>query len=152
MKDQNHTHLVTNIKFKQILPFWKILWPHMNVVPEISPIKYMGGIDLSLQKNRVVFLAYKTDKVLGVNSVSKTNKIMYRSRGLWVYRKARRKGIGRALLQKSEEIAKEDGAKFLWSMPRHDSLNFYKRCGFEQRSGWFNKYEFGPHCFVVKRL
>lgn len=138
---------IEEITFEEILHFWKKLWTHIDDIKPITPVDYKGHINNRILKNEVKFIAVKTDKIIGVASVSKTNGLMGRVRGIWVDEKFRKKGIGTMLIKKAEYKY-----MYLWSMPRKDSIDFYIANGFEQTTEWFNKYEFGPHCFVIKRV
>jgi GNAT superfamily N-acetyltransferase len=144
---------IIEIVFDEILPFWKKLWPHMNYITPISPISYKFKIDHKLKNNDVIFLAAIMDrKIVGVNSISQTNKFLWRTRGIWVDPSYRNQKVGSKLLKESEKIALNMKAIYMWSMPRKDAFDFYIKNGFEQRSKWFNEYEFGPHCYIMKEL
>lgn len=141
------------INFEIILPYWKILWPHMQKIEPTSPIDFGGKINEEIQKNKPIFLGVYLDKeIVGVNSILKTSESICRSRGLWVNSSKRKLGIGTLILEESKNIALKEGFTIMWSMPRYESLDFYLKNGFKKVSKLFYKYEFGPHCFVFKTL
>lgn len=144
---------ITKIDYKTILPFWKILWPHMVRIPASSSIDIDGIFNVDLKKYKPMFLGCDIDgKLVGVNSVVQTSKNHCRSRGLFVLPSERNKGVGSFLLDRTGWIVRNNGLKVLWSMPRQSSTDFYLKNGFEQISGFFKFFEFGPHCFVIKNV
>lgn len=138
---------IEEITFEEILPFWKKLWTHIENIKPITPVYYRGGIDHRLEKNEVRFLAVKTNKIIGVSSIAKTNGLMGRVRGIWVDESFRGKGVGTMLIKEVEM-----DYTYLWSMPRKSSIGFYIKNGFERTTEWFDEHPFGPHCFVIKRI
>lgn len=141
------------VDFDTILPYWKILWPHLDEILPVSLIDFGGNINHSLTKYQPTFITLQhNNKIVGVNSFVQTSDHFGRNRGIWLDPNERNKGYGRFLLFESEFLALKNNLSLIWSMPRNDALNFYLRLGFEQATKLFNKYEFGPHCFVFKRI
>jgi hypothetical protein len=141
------------IDFEQILPYWKILWPHITEITKASPILFGGSTNLNLMNKNPIFLGtFVEQKLVGVNSILETSKKTCRSRGLWVSPENRNCGIGSFLMKETQKIAIEMGYKIMWSMPRQSALSFYLLHNFKKIGDFFYKYEFGPHCFVFKRL
>ena len=61
------------------------------------------------------------------------------------------------LLKKVEEIkmkqAKKEKCDAVWSMPRKSALPAYEKFGFVKQGDFFDEgVEFGPNCWVLKRL
>ena len=84
------------------------LWPGRDDIEPIvgqtigEPLSY----DSSIEKNEVSFFVAKCgNKVIGVNSGFNTTPDYYRSRGLWVHKSFRRKGVALKLLQMTIEDA-----------------------------------------------
>ncbi len=145
---------VKKLIFNEILFYWKILWPERETSIEPSnPIQFMGSIDMSLKEVVPTFFGYFVDdKIVGVNSGLKTHALLYRSRGIWVHKDYRKNNIGSLLLTAVENQALEEGCNYIWSMPRFSSYKFYKKNGFTRCSKWLGDYEFGPNCFILKRV
>jgi GNAT superfamily N-acetyltransferase len=140
---------IKTIEYNVIHPYWKLLWPHMTPTAPVSVIDFLGIIDHKLLKFRPTYIAaYSGDKIVGVNSYVQTADDMYRTRGIWVNPENRKSGVGSLLLNYVSDVV--DGR--VWSMPRESALNFYIKNGFKQASELFTKYDFGPHCFVIKEI
>lgn len=69
----------------------------------------------------------------------------WRLRGLAVQEQARRRGIGRLLLERCLEHIEGLGGERLWCNGRVSALAFYHRLGFQERGEIFNVPESGPH-------
>lgn len=147
---------IAQIDFETILPVWRDrLWP--NRVSPITPVNsmvYLGGYDMSIYKNTPSFFGvFFADNLVGVNSGFQTNITHYRSRGLWTDPEHTGRGVGRMLLEATEEAAKaiHEGPVLFWTIPRQSAMSFYAKCGFERVTGWFDEgMEFGPNCYARK--
>lgn len=147
--------VVKQISWEEIKEIWAVhLWP--NRISSIDPISYMTflkGVDMSIIQYSPTFWGkYIRGKLVGVNSGHKTNKKMYRSRGLWVDQEYRNKGIGSELLLKTLEQAFTEECESCWSFPRKTSWKVYKTVGFKKSSKWTMDGEYGPNCFCIKNL
>lgn len=139
---------IKEINFKTILPYWKLLWPHMQSVSPVSIIDYKGDTNHDLIIYTPTFLgACKGDKIVGVISIVQSSDVLYRIRGIWVLPNERKTNIGSSLIKHCETIA---NGKSIWSMPRLEALDFYLKNGFKQTTELFYRHEHGPHCFVIK--
>lgn len=147
---------IVKTTFDEIFPLWKYgLWPcRKSEIKPTNGIKFMGGYDKEIEKNVPTFFgAFIDEECIGVNSGFPTDKLYYRSRGLYIVPKYRHQGISHKLLQATEKDAIDKGYKFLWSMPREKAFIVYLLFGFKKASKFFDKdVEFGPNCFVVKNL
>jgi len=146
---------IKKVDFNTILPIWRDkLWPDRKTkIAPISLIDLTGLFNKSIAEESVQFFAcYDKDKVIGVNSLIQTSKLFCRSRGIWVDKKYRNKGIGKSIMKKTINNTKLLNCIYLWSMPRQSSLDFYIKCGFKQISEFFDDYEFGPNCFVIQKI
>lgn len=147
---------IKEITFDEILPFWKILWSHIDfdITPKHSRL-LLKGLDERILINYnwkpTFFGVIEDDKIVGVNSGFKTDDIQYRSRGLFVITEFRMKGIATQLLQSTYNQAKKEDCKILWSYPRLEALNVYLKFGF-QKVSCFEENEFGTNCYVIKRV
>jgi GNAT superfamily N-acetyltransferase len=141
------------IDFETIFPIWRDkLWPGIEI-KRTSIMDYTGSANRHIENNKVKFFAfYKRGKIIGVNSLIQTSLLFSRSRGIWVDEDMRNQGVGRSLMEFTINYAKSLNCSWIWSLPRKPSLNFYIKCGFKQTSLFLDKYEFGPNCFVLKKL
>tara|TARA_Y100001935_G_scaffold253673_1_gene260438 strand:+ start:2951 stop:3430 length:480 start_codon:yes stop_codon:yes gene_type:complete len=144
------------IDFDFVKPIWhEFLWPNRKTpILPTSPIEFMGDYDKSLLKSQPHFYGvFLGGEWVGINSGFKTNFDGFRSRGLFVKKEYRRKGISQMLFRACERDAIKSKSKFLWSMPRKTAFPSYLKFGFMQTSDWIDeKYEFGPNCFVRKQI
>lgn len=131
---------ITKITFDEILPIWRDqLWPgRVSPVETHSAMMYLSN-DYSMANFEcpaVFFGAFQSGKIIGVNSVHGCSDGTWRSRGLWVAPDYRGRNIGGELLASSIATAKDNGALFLWSMPRQTAWSVYRKCGFTLASEW----------------
>jgi GNAT superfamily N-acetyltransferase len=146
------------VDFEIILPCWKDkLWPgRKDAIRPMSDIVYLGGHDPEIYKKfkPTFFVVYNTvDEIIGVNSGHRTTDNLYRSRGLWVDPRYRRKGISGILFCELYGQAMKENCKGIWSIPRKESLAAYEKYGFVKTSDFFDKgMEFGPNCYVYKEI
>src|SRR3989344_570399 len=76
---------------------------------------------------RICFVAEKKNKIMGYISLS-GNEI----KKLFVLPKFHKKGIGRKLLNKIEDVAKKKNMKKLVLYSNYYTEDFYKKCGFKR--------------------
>lgn len=146
---------VEEISWNELLPIWQNkLWPgRLSAIDPASALAYPSGIDMKNKQFIPTYLAIKTNKIVAVNSIVMCNDGGARSRGLWVDPDCRGQGLAKTILQETINIAIENGAKYVWTMPRQSALPVYMSVGFEQTSDWFDKsVEFGPNCYAIKVL
>lgn len=147
--------MILQITFEQILPFWKKLWPNRaSPIRPTNPIDYMGVWNPQLEKVTPTFFALmELGVVFGVNSLHpSTTDWLCRSRGIWIQENARFQNAGRELMTFTENEAARQGFKYIWSMPRKEAFGFYQKMGYKQTTDFSDDYEFGPNCFVLKRI
>ena len=146
------------VYFETILPIWKHnLWPNrQSQIKHMSSMTYKGKIDMSIyEKYTPTFFAVYNNagQIIGVNSGHQTGERMYRSRGIWVDPEFRRYGVAQILFDMTEKQAKKEKCDAVWSMPRKSALPAYEKFGFVKQGDFFDEgVEFGPNCWVLKRL
>jgi GNAT superfamily N-acetyltransferase len=134
---------ILEISYKDILPFWKKLWPNREVYKPIVGMIYLGGFDKTIEKSSPIFYGYFLNgECVGVNSYFQTYN-SFRSRGLYVEPEHRKKGIGVELLN----YIKED---IVWSIPRKESLTTYLKSNFMQTTD-FVMMDFGENCYAIRK-
>lgn len=146
------------ITFEEIKKIWREkLWSNrQSPIQPMSSMQYMGGYDMSIyDKYEPTFFAVfnVVGDIIGVNSGHRTSDRLYRSRGIWVDPKYRKKGISGILFCELHGQAMQENCEILWSIPRKSALPAYEKCGFQQSSDFFDEgMEFGPNCYVYKVL
>lgn len=131
--------MIRQIKFSQILPFWKNkLWPdRLSAIETNSAMNYQEGYCIENMQYRPTFFGYfKGKEIIAVNSGHKCTGNNYRSRGLWVNEEYRNLGIGKKLLLKTIEQARKENCSFIWSYPRKTSWPTYESVGFNLTTDW----------------
>jgi len=132
------------------------LWPGRDDIEPIvgqtigEPLSY----DSSIEKSEVSFFVAKCgNKVIGVNSGFNTTPDYYRSRGLWVHKSFRRKGVALKLLQMTIEDAIHKKNLYVWTIPRESALSTYEKAGFKKVSEFINEnMKYGPNCYALWSL
>lgn len=149
------TNNVVELTWDEVLPIWRdVLWVgRKSDIKQHSSMQYLGGFDMSIYKNPVHFWGFKSDtEVLGVTCGFKTSAELYRSRSIWLHPSLRGNNLTQALFAATEEAGKAEGCTGMWSFPRPTVIKSYLRFGFEQTSDWNTDFEFGPNCYVYKRI
>jgi len=150
-----------SISFEQISSIWQEeLWPNRK-----SPIETHSAmtwpfdgnpieIDMDIFNYKPAFFGVFNDQSLvGVNSGHRTKDNVYRSRGIWVDPKYRKKGIAQMLFLMTESQALREDCNLIWSIPRKSALKSYTSFGFETVGDFFDEgMEFGPNIYVKKEI
>ena len=100
--------IVKKITFDEIFSIWdNYLWKgRKSKIEPTNPIKFMGGYDKTIKYNTASFFGVvDKGKFIGVNSGFATDSNLYRSRGLYVHKRWRRRGIATLLLKATEKQA-----------------------------------------------
>jgi ribosomal protein S18 acetylase RimI-like enzyme len=61
-------------------------------------------------------------------------------------------GLGRAVLERCLDHARERGARVVWCNARTGAIGFYERLGFEVVSEVFDVPVIGPHVRMARRI
>lgn len=136
---------IKKITFDDISPMWGKYLPNMSLEetsamscfkkriqdPETMRHDDVDHYDLENQKFIPTFWgAFDDDKLIGVNSGHMTLDRLYRSRGLFVKNEYRGQGIGMKLLLKTISQGYHEKAHAVWSYPKKESWETYKKCTF----------------------
>lgn len=157
MEEMIKNYSVGQITWEEIYSVWyNKLWTNrQSLIEPISSMKYLGGYDKNIKNNTPYFVGARFNgKLVGVNSVFKTADLEVRSRGIWVDPEHRMSGIGFAVMDACIELIKnKENAKSIWSAPRESALAFYQKCGYTKTSEFTHDgFEFGPNCYVLKKI
>ena len=145
------------ISYEQISQAWNKLWPGRDAKPtnpwnltEYDTIQEQGAV----LGNPTFFGVYDNDKLIGVNSGYKTSDVNYRSRGLWVDENYRRRRVSMLLLHNTINQARKERATTIWTCPREESVEAYKKCGFEIISDKLGEplFDWGTNYIAIKKL
>lgn len=131
--------MISNTTFDVINEIWsKELWPNRkSIITPTSAMNYLEGYDLINMTYNPTFICYLVEEeIAGVNSGHLCMDGSYRSRGLFVYPKYRKQGIGPKLLLATIDQGRKENARFVWSYPRNTSWETYKKAGFELTTDW----------------
>ena len=141
------------IDYDTVLPIWQNeLWPtRTSIIEPCSAIIY-GTVPFEYDieyMDQVPYCigAYVDGELAGINTGHETGE-SFTSRGLFVFAKYRGKGIAKRILQKTCELGKEAGAKFIWTMPRSTSLPVYESVGFRRSTKWFPTETSPRNCYA----
>ena len=132
-------HMINLISYEIIFPIWRnYLWPNRkDKIEPHSAMLFLDGYDLKNFDYCPSFFGYfVNDKLVGVNSGHKCYDNSYRSRGLYVDKDYRKKGIGKELLLATIAQGKKECADFIWSYPKQSSWKCYASAGFTLSSDW----------------
>lgn len=140
--------VIKEISQDQIKYTWNFLWSNRE-------LRLMSSMTFDEKNNMEIYTKYKPHlyglfidhELVGVNSIHPVNDNEYRSRGLYVYNKHRKKGFGIKLLKYGIEYAQKEKAKFIWSFPKLTALNTYVKSGFvltgkDKENNTYVKYDF----------
>lgn len=95
---------------------------------------------------------YHDSKIIAVNSGHMTAENHYRSRGLWVNEKFRKRGLAQVLLDAASLQAKKEGCSLIWSIPRKTALSSYKANGFTEQGNFFKTETSDANIYAIKLL
>ena len=152
-------YTLKTVSFDTILPIWEQnLWSsresaiktHSSMTwPFDNDVEY----DMEIYKYPATYWALLVDdKIIGVNSGHKTSDTQYRSRGLWVDEKFRKKGLAQIILTASEQYAKQQKCKMIWTVPRKTALVAYTKCGFNTVGNYFRTETSEANIYAYKHI
>jgi GNAT superfamily N-acetyltransferase len=146
--------VIVKLDFVDIYDIWaRDLWPQrQSKIEQTSAMCYLGGYDLANMSYNPSFFGYMCEgEIAGVNSGHKCADNGYRSRGLYVYPKFRKQGIGTQLLLSTIQQAITENCDFVWSYPKKESFKTYESAGFTLASDW-EISELGDNAYCYKKI
>ena len=93
--------------------------------------------ELEKEKEEILIGAFEEEKMLGCCMLIKQSSIMVRLRQMAVLNNLQGKGIGRALTQFAENIARDRGFKKITMHARKPVVGFYEKLGYRVSSAEF---------------
>ncbi|WP_290790209.1 GNAT family N-acetyltransferase [Flavihumibacter sp. UBA7668] len=107
--------------------------------------------ELMQEKDQILIGAFDEDKMLGCCMLVNEGDGTVRLRQMAVNNNLQGKGIGRALMNFAENIARDQGFKKLTMHARKTAIGFYEHLGYQISSTEFEEVTI-PHFVMEKRL
>ena len=107
--------------------------------------------ELDQEKNNLLIGAFEDDRLLGCCMLVEEKPGRVRLRQMAVLNDLQGKGIGRALMQFAENLARDHGYKLLTMHARKNSIGFYEKMGYKIKSEQFEEVTI-PHYVMEKEL
>jgi N-acetylglutamate synthase-like GNAT family acetyltransferase len=107
--------------------------------------------ELEREKDDILMGAFEDDKILGCCLLTKVDSKTVRLRQMAVPNNLQGKGIGRALMIFSENIARDLGYKTLIMHARKTAIGFYEKLGYSKSGNEFEEVTI-PHFVMEKSL
>jgi predicted GNAT family N-acyltransferase len=108
-------------------------------------------IDLASENHDILIGAFEEDDILGCCMLIQENPSTVRLRQMAVYNEKQGKGIGRALMNFAENVARDRGYKLLNMHARKNAIGFYEKMGYQVTSEEFLEVTI-PHVVMEKEL
>lgn len=107
--------------------------------------------ELQKEADDILIGAFEEDKMLGCCMLIETEPGTVRLRQMAVLNNLQGKGIGRAMMQFAENIARDRGYKRITMHARKTATGFYEKLGYVISGGEFEEVTL-PHVEMEKRL
>lgn len=107
--------------------------------------------ELEREKDNMLIGAFDDDQILGCCMLVEENPETVRLRQMAVLNDLQGKGIGRAIMNFAENIARDRGYKTLSMNARKNALGFYEKMGYKVVGNEFIEVTI-PHYKMVKNL
>jgi ribosomal protein S18 acetylase RimI-like enzyme len=107
--------------------------------------------ELEKEKDEILIGAFEEEKMLGCCMLIKVDKSTVRLRQMAVLNNLQGKGIGRALMQFAENIARDRGYRKIIMHARASAIGFYEKLGYQVSGTQFEEVTL-PHYIMEKRL
>jgi N-acetylglutamate synthase-like GNAT family acetyltransferase len=107
--------------------------------------------DLENEKNDTLIAAFDDDEMVGCCMLCKETDEKIKLRQMAVHEVVQGKGLGAAILNFAENIARDKGYKTLFMHARESAVGFYEKLGYKINSDVFNEVNI-PHFVMEKSL
>lgn len=107
--------------------------------------------ELEEEKDNMLIGAFEEDTILGCCMLVEENPQIVRLRQMAVLNDLQGKGIGRALMNFAENIARDRGYKILSMHARKNAIGFYEKMGYKVAGDEFTEVTI-PHYVMEKKL
>ena len=112
---------------------------------------YFTEEELEKEKNHLHIAAYEDDQMLGCCMLVEEKPETVRLRQMAVINDLQGKGIGRALMQFAENLARDRGYKKITMHARKNAVGFYEKMGYRKFGEEFEEITI-PHYVMEKEL
>ena len=107
--------------------------------------------ELEKEKDEILIGAFEDEKMLGCCMLIKESPSVVRLRQMAVLNNLQGKGIGRALMQFAENIARDRGFRRITMHARKSAIGFYEKLGYHVTGDEFQEVTI-PHFTMEKPL
>ncbi len=107
--------------------------------------------ELENEKDNMLIGAFEDDDMLGCCMLVEENPETVRLRQMAVLNDLQGKGIGRALMNFAENLARDRGYKIMSMHARKNAIGFYEKMGYKVASNEFTEITI-PHYVMEKKL
>ncbi len=107
--------------------------------------------ELEKEQNNMFMGAYEDDRMLGCCMLVEEEPGTVRLRQMAVVNDVQGKGIGRALMQFAENLARDRGYQRITMHARKNALGFYEKMGYKKKGEEFEEITI-PHYVMEKEL
>jgi predicted GNAT family N-acyltransferase len=107
--------------------------------------------ELEKEKDNLLIGAFEDDQMLGCCMIVELNPQKARLRQVAVLNTLQGKGIGRALIQFAENLARDHGYKIMTMNARKNTVPFFEKMGYKVTSNEFIQITI-PHFVMEKEL
>ena len=107
--------------------------------------------ELEKEKNNLLMAAYEDDQMLGCCMLVEEDPQTVRLRQMAVLNDLQGKGIGKALMNFAENLARDRGYKKITMHARKNAIGFYEKMGYKQVGNEFQEITI-PHYVMEKQL
>jgi len=107
--------------------------------------------DLEKEKDNILIAAFEDERILGCCMLVEEQPDIVRLRQMAVLNDLQGKGIGRALMNFAENIARDRGYKIVRMHARNNALGFYEKVGYKIKGDQFIEVTI-PHYLMEKKL
>lgn len=107
--------------------------------------------ELEKEKEEILIGAFEDEKMLGCCMLIKESPAVVRLRQMAVLNNLQGKGIGRALMQFAENIARDRGFRKITMHARKSAIGFYEKLGYHVTGDEFHEVTI-PHHIMEKPL
>jgi predicted GNAT family N-acyltransferase len=107
--------------------------------------------ELAKEKDHLLMAAYEDDQLLGCCMLVEEDPQTVRLRQMAVLNDLQGKGIGKALMNFAENLARDRGYKIITMHARKNSIGFYEKMGYQKSGVEFEEITI-PHYVMEKKL
>ena len=112
---------------------------------------YFSHEELEREKDNLLIGAFEDDEILGCVMLVQEEPETVRLRQMAVLNDIQGKGVGRALMQFAENLARDRGFKKITMHARKNAMGFYEKMGYKKKGEEFHEITI-PHYVMEKQL